>query len=153
MDIYDDYTLHRQFNKYASHYVRKRNTTGQISIAQKPVLILVFSIYEVAPARALLASLSPSFVALVGLFPQESCCHGTTGEPEAFAFVHPRQLALEPCWLGTCCSRRELGTSIQTQICENPRISTAPGSVRPGLKRSRFSCSSVSKAAIPGGQS
>lgn len=38
----------------------------------------------------LLASLSPSFVALVGLFPGESCSHGTTGEPEAFALVHPQ---------------------------------------------------------------
>lgn len=153
MDIYDYYTLHCQFDKYASHYVRKRTTTGQISIAQKPVLISVFGIYEVAPARALLASLSPSFVALVGLFPRESCCHGTTGEPEAFAFIHPRQLALEPCPLGTCCSRRELGTSIQTQNLRKSPYSTAPGSVRAGLKRSRFSCSSVSKAAIPGGQS
>lgn len=66
------------------------NNNARISIAQNSLLILVFSVYEIAPARALLASLSPSFVALVGLFPGESCCHGTTGEAEAFAFVHPR---------------------------------------------------------------
>lgn len=88
MDI--DYAC-RQFSKYTSSCVRKLiNNSGRISIAQNSLLILVFSIYEIAPARALLASLSPSFVALVGLFPGESCCHDTTGEAEAFAFVHPR---------------------------------------------------------------
>lgn len=83
-------TPHRRFNEYTSSCVSQRNNTGWISIAQNSLLILVFGVYEIAPARAALASRSPSFVALVGLFPGESCCHGTTGEPEAFAFIHPR---------------------------------------------------------------